>query len=160
MTIQKWKQSFWMETKITVKVTDENRRETTEFIPQQNSNNPKESMLSIFRRIVELDTLYKFHECKEKRSSVKSLQQLYSVPFEIKTGTFNALISWKPYRKHANKCLEMTRSKNKLSGWRNQHFRVCPERFVQENMEGWMELSCKLTMQWLGVHHKNPSLRK
>ena len=42
-----------------------------EFIPQQDSNHPKKSMLNIFSSIVELDALYSFHEQNKTRELIR-----------------------------------------------------------------------------------------
>ena len=72
MVILTWEPSFSMKTKITVKVTNASRKETMEFIPQQDLNDPKHSILNIFSSVAELDALYSFHEC----SKMKELFQI------------------------------------------------------------------------------------
>ena len=60
-----------METKVAVKFTDVNGKETKKFVPLQDSNNPKESMLNPFQNIKELDALYSYHERVETKELVQ-----------------------------------------------------------------------------------------
>ena len=48
MVSQRFKPSYSTETKIAIEVIDTNGKESKEFIPQQDLNNPKESILNFF----------------------------------------------------------------------------------------------------------------